>query len=562
MRVRGAFRLAVTMRRLAAATCAVAALLLLGAPTASAHATLVRSNPPDGSLLSRAPTQVELTFSEDVRVTLASIRVLDGEGRRVDRGNAHVDGKGTQVSVGLRSDIPEGTYVVAWSVVSADTHPIHGGLVFSVGTRTIVGNDVLAHALADRGSGGWAVVGDVARFAHLLGALFAVGAAVYLVLVDDRYSRDLTRWVGGAGLVATLGALGEVPALAAQAAGLGARSITQPGVASQVLSDGEGLSIAVVAVAVVAAWLATRLRAPQARVVAVVVALASLSVSFMLVGHARTTEPRWLVIAADAVHVAAAAIWAGGLAMLTASLRRRRLDDVDADEGATVVATFSKVATVAILAVGAAGLVLAWREVLTPRALNTPYGRLLLIKLTVVAIVAALGAYNHRELVPRITRAERSDGRAHAWATLQRVLRFEILGIVAVLGVTAVLMATQPAREKAGVGGGTASATAPLGTGSLNVVVSPARPGPTQLHVYLLDASGRPLTDLKEVSIELRLPAKDIGPFEVRAVKAGPGHYQVVDATFPYAGRWQVTVDVQIDAFTARRGTATVEIHP
>jgi copper transport protein len=266
------------------------------------------------------------------------------------------------------------------------------------------------------------------------------------------------------------------------------------------------------------------------------------------------------VLTADAAHVVAAAVWTGGVALLILALRRRRAEEPGAGGAAAVVARFSTVATTAILAVIIAGSVLAFVEVRALRALDTTYGWLLVAKVAVVSLVAVAGAYNHFRLVPSIERTGDERGDTLAWARLHRTLRLEVLGMVVILGVTAVLVATQPAREAAGVGGGTASATATLGPGTVNVVVDPARPGTSQLHVYILDATGRPVTDIQSASVEMRLPAKDLGPLTPRVVKAGPGHYQLLDATFPFAGSWQLSVDVRVDEFTAWRATVPIEI--
>lgn len=536
------------------------ALGILWAPTASAHASLEQTDPADGAVLPKAPTEVHLTFTEDVRVTLSSVRILNGQGTRVDRGNARVDADQTRVTVGVKDNLARGTYVVAWSVVSADGHPVHGGFLFSVGEASIVNDQILSSALADRGSGTWGAAGDVARFVHLVGALLAVGGACFLVLVDDRHRQDLSRWVLWGGVAATVGTLAEIPALAAQAAGLGYRSITEPGVASQVLGDGAGLSIVLLIASMGTAWLVTRLNGPAVRRGLLAVTMVGFTASFLLTGHARTTTPRLLVVPANALHVVAAAVWTGGVAFLTMTLRRRRAEDDGASGAATVVARFSVVATVAIVGVLIAGGALAYAEVRALRALDTAYGWILVAKVAVVGLVAVGGAYNHYRLVPSITRTADEHGDTRAWGHLHRTLRLEVLGMLVILALTAVLVATQPARVAAGVGGGTAAATAELGPGTVNIVVDPARPGTAQLHVYLLDANGRPVADIESVTVELRLPAQDLGPLKPRLVKAGPGHYQVLDATFPFAGSWQISVDVRVDEFSAWRATVPIEI--
>ena len=80
------------------------------------------------------PTQVVLSFSERVRVRPGEIRVLDASLRRVDKGEPRtIDDKTVAVDVG---DLGKGSFVVAWKVVSADTHPISGAFSFVVEAPT------------------------------------------------------------------------------------------------------------------------------------------------------------------------------------------------------------------------------------------------------------------------------------------------------------------------------------------------------------------------------------------------------------------------------------------
>ena len=90
--------------------------------------------PRDGSVLKSAPRQITLTFTESVALLDDSFRVFDPDGRRVSTGEAkHVDGRSDAVRVSLPEGLGEGTFTVAWRVVSADSHPISGAFTFSVG---------------------------------------------------------------------------------------------------------------------------------------------------------------------------------------------------------------------------------------------------------------------------------------------------------------------------------------------------------------------------------------------------------------------------------------------
>src|SRR5665213_3267153 len=91
---------------------------------ASAHAQLESSNPGQSAVLLVPPTQVVLHFGEPVEIDFGSLRVIGPAGERVDAGAAHHPGGDTHsVATALPSDLADGTYVVAWRVISADSHP-------------------------------------------------------------------------------------------------------------------------------------------------------------------------------------------------------------------------------------------------------------------------------------------------------------------------------------------------------------------------------------------------------------------------------------------------------
>ena len=100
-----------------------------------AHALLEGTVPERGAALERAPGQVVLRFSEPVEIAFGAVRVFDAEGAQVQQGEPfHPDGRGGEVAVRLRGDLPDGGYTATYRVVSADSHPVSGGFVFSVGS--------------------------------------------------------------------------------------------------------------------------------------------------------------------------------------------------------------------------------------------------------------------------------------------------------------------------------------------------------------------------------------------------------------------------------------------
>jgi copper transport protein len=277
-------------------------------------------------------------------------------------------------------------------------------------------------------------------------------------------------------------------------------------------------------------------------------------VSFLLSGHTAASEPRALVLGANLVHTGAAAVWFGGLVLLALVLRRGAGGVPAALAGAGVVRRFSSVALVSVAALAVAGLALAWVEVRSLEALvTTAYGWTLLAKVALAGVVVALGAYNRTRLVDRVSVAGE-----RAWATLAATVRVEAAALVAVLGITAVLVALVPARTAAGVGEPFVDYL-PLGPDhEVNLVIDPARTGSNEFHLYLLDGAGR-LADVGgEVTIRLSLPAAGIAPIEREPFVAGPGHWVHIGSELSIPGAWQVEVQVLVSDF--ERLTAVTEV--
>jgi hypothetical protein len=109
-----------------------AALGLVLAAAAHAHAFLDQAEPRVGSTVARAPAEVTLRFSEPLEPAFSTIEVTDAHGRRVDAGPARVDAQDRAVLRVPLTRIGPGDYTAAWRVVSLDTHATEGHFVFHV----------------------------------------------------------------------------------------------------------------------------------------------------------------------------------------------------------------------------------------------------------------------------------------------------------------------------------------------------------------------------------------------------------------------------------------------
>lgn len=568
---------AVTSRRpsphqlLAAVTLALLAVLLVPASPAAAHAVLTGSTPADGEALDASPSEVRLSFNEPVTANEGALRVYDAEGQRVDSGLLEGEDAAT-VAVGLPPTLPDSAYVATYRIVSADSHPITGTITFTVGEAQPLDAEAVA-AIAGPGAGPLGTVGSVLRGLGYVGTLLAAGSVIAAAVVargpaDRRRAAAIGR---PAAMVGAVAVVLHLPVQAAAVSGFGVlTAITDPAVLADTFTSGFGqswLARLAALLALAAPWFVptdgsrtegSARRGTRAPLRWLGAAAAVALGSYLLDGHQRTVEPTWLLVGGDAIHLAGAAAWFGGIVLLWATLRRTRLED-DPVGGATVVARFSRLALWSVVALAAAGTAMSLPLVRTVDALtSTTYGWLLLAKVGTVAVVVAIAAYNRQRLVPAIaTRVVPSGGsvdagatevQAHpgsttdAWAALQRTVRAEVVLLVAVLGLTGFLVTTQPAAEEAGVTGPTMLSTPFTDELTLDVTITPSVRGLNTIHVYTLEPSGQPSGEVDDLRLEFTYLDEGIGPFLVEPYAAGPGHWTATIQDLRFAGEWEVRV--------------------
>ncbi|MET7480522.1 copper resistance protein CopC [Streptomyces sp. NPDC005648] len=159
---------------------AVLVLLVLGGGTASAHAALTATDPRDGTVLKSAPRSITLTFTESVGLLDDSFRVLDPDNRRVRTGKAeHGPGGSDTARVTLPAKLAQGTYVVAWRAVSADSHPVSGAFTFSVGKASATVASVNPGPVENPAT---ASLYNIARYLAYLAAALLLGTAAFVAL--------------------------------------------------------------------------------------------------------------------------------------------------------------------------------------------------------------------------------------------------------------------------------------------------------------------------------------------------------------------------------------------
>ncbi|HEX5231614.1 MAG TPA: copper homeostasis membrane protein CopD [Bradyrhizobium sp.] len=164
-------------------------------------------------------------------------------------------------------------------------------------------------------------------------------------------------------------------------------------------------------------------------------------------GHAGSTLGAIgdLHVTADALHLLAAAAWIGGLVPLVLLLAavRRHPTVAWTSQARDVTRRFSTLGTVSVATLMASGIVNAWILVGSVHGLLvTEYGRLLMLKLGVFAIMLVFAAMNRFWLTPRLALSAASGAQLDALRQLTRNSTIEIgLGVIifAIVGMLGTL---------------------------------------------------------------------------------------------------------------------------
>ncbi|TCP19754.1 copper transport protein [Scopulibacillus darangshiensis] len=487
-------------------------MFLLPAETSYAHASLIQASPSPNSHIDQSPKKIQLTFNERLEKELFWIKVLDKNGKKVNDHKAKMSKDQTKIYLdGL--NLKKGTYTVSYHIISADGHPIESSYLITVGkatagtapeTSSSHGHGSLSFFLLRGlyyflllGISGWIIWGLITR-----------GKSLPEKQTESFWFKYL-QWLFA---LAAIG-MGTIELFEAVGSGFNLDAI-----GTALISTGLGLSIMVLCFLAVSGFALRQFI--WFDILWVVVAMTAEALS----GHAITFKPVGYTVILDVIHLLTAAIWVGGLLLISTHWTGEKVKDF--------LGPFSKGAMISLILLVITGILstLAFLPALTD-LFQTTWGILLLIKIGLVILVFAAGALIRRSIKSKSKERFRQRFKADF------ILMAAIIAIVGALTYSSPLPANEPLTWK-------------KAQDSFTVVthITPKNPGVMNQFTVEVASTEKPqYVKMNLTSLSNKSVAKIKVPLKMPKHTSDKGKtytYQAKGQYFSLPGKWQIEIRI------------------
>ena len=494
---------------------------------ANAHAILDSSSPSSSQVLSTQPTQITLTFNEEIESKLGSIRLFNADQKEIRIDKTERSAADNRTAFANLPELKNGVYIVVWRVVSADGHPVNGAFPFEIGTVSSGSAQKLLSSVL-KGIETNSDLGNPLAFARLLSFL---GAIVLIGMVSITWGSSLVRTQRAlrvfrySAIALGVGSLLVLLLHGPYSAGASWGEVFNLTLLNDVLRTRLGVA-ALLRTAIAFEWLLityviTRENTVVWKNIAVFTSFISVA-TFSVSGHPSAASNALLYVVVDATHLTAIALWVGGVISLALLMGVEDLNDE--------TRRFSRIATYAMPVAVVTGVVQSLH--LLPSvssATETEYGRLLIAKVVLVVITIVIGSAARRKL------------QAGDASNIKRHVRRESVIVLVVVALTSLMVGTSP----------TKSANAVPKSFSITMVqqdvvadfsINPAKKGTAEVHAIFTPPGGN-LHPVVAAKLVISLPSRDIPNIPLDLIEIGPNHWSGV-VELPFTGEWTLQARV------------------
>ncbi|MED3931607.1 copper resistance protein CopC [Priestia megaterium] len=496
-----------------------------GAPlNVSAHAVLLDASPKEGSQLKQMPDKVSLTFNERLGEGVFNLQVRNDKGELITTKKATMNR--THKTIFL--DVPpskKGIYTVSYSVISADSHPVRGTYVFSIGEKIdqAITNDNSNQGENGKPSAFYNIGFSVVQTFYYLALLWLVGFVLwkwYVPYQSGQQKQDYktnVRYLQAGYIIFLLISIGvQITALL--------KGSSLPQIKTFIIHSATGWS-----------WMTCILLA----CVGFLFLLKNKCIDFIwaglllvattLNGHAVASDVPGYTIILDFIHLVTASLWAAGLVYLFMIWRKER------EQALAFLPIFSRIAFGSLMLLILSGVLYTLKLLPDITALfKTTWGLLLLAKIFMVMLVAGVGILIREHL------------RKNDSPSLAKFLISDVSFMLIIVLIVGMITHLNPIPQneplvwkesKQDIEFLIKTSTLSPGKGSLWVKASLPKDGSS---IQSIDVALSPKNkgELAPIGVPLKVNKDEIQEKQQVQYKM----YETNNLVIPYAGRWQIAV--------------------
>ena len=537
-------------------------ILSISIPYAAAHPFTMKTSPNSASNAPEGITQVIVYFSEPVELDFSSLKVFDNNGDQIDNKDTKYfeDEKSLVVTT---PSLENGIYTVTSNVLSkVDGHLVPGAFNFGVGDVIVPKQQLSPSELVFLPEAG-------SRFPGLVGQTIVLGVVIASILIWRTQSKQLIRKELDKleyfhhGKFMTITGIGLVLIFASNILMLAVQTIRLETSVFEVIKTNFGnmwLIRMTITVILLGLWfrMDRKKNLSIKNKIPMLAATLGLIGTSSLIGHGAASGETPAVIL-DYIHNFVAAVWIGGIIYFVFTLLPTfsQLEETKREKMTLVlIPRFSIMFIVAVGVVIITGPTLMWfLESDVGLITESVYGKLILVKISIAAIMVGLGAYFQFKIQKKAEK-DLQSGSIAVYKKLKRSLKLDVaLGII-LLGVVALLAnGTLPAGEIKQADAQKVSydfSTIEFSENTkFDIKIAPFSSGANTILVKISNFENKPLYDSDQIKVKISNPQRNIFPIEIpmkiiKQEENRPVEFQG-DLTFGFSGQWQVEIETQRD---------------
>ena len=549
-------------------------VFFLGFPLASAHPFLLDSEPGQGQNAPAGTTQIITNYSEAVEIGFSELRVYDANGNQVDNKDTAYNGGETSLIV-TTPPLEDGVYTITSKVLSKiDGHLVQAAIVFGVGDVKIDSSLLEKQENSETTF----IPESIARFPGLVGQTIVLGGVIVSITIwssqqtrfrevfadiNEQFKIKFSKIIG----------IGVIATFASNFIMLGVQTWRLETSPLDVIGTTFGttwLIRMIITIIIIGLWFWMEKKNEitiKGQIPLLIASLILIATTTMM-GHGASTELEapWIL---DYSHNLLSSIWIGGViffAFVALPTITKTENSIKEKITLSLIPRFSGLFIIAIGILIITGPTLLWfLDDNVASLTDSTYGKLILIKIAIAAAMIGFGGMYQIKFLKNMNDLEKLN----ISRKISKPLKFEAGLGIALLAVVALLVnSSLPAGE-------IQSADAIQGTfgyesvlfsenAKFDVKVLPAGIGSNTISVIVTSYDDKPLADISGLKIKVSNPQKNISPIEAEVtenIQDSVTKYSA-DATFGFAGNWQIELEAQRAENSNENAIFSLQIKP